>query len=360
MTKRDRRLIYLAYFAGAAAFFVAAWLLMCQFLRVMSLGTMAGAMASAISGLGMFLIGILNIRIHPTRSSTYASEELAKLSQAVEPDKQERAEALASQYSRRYCIQMGLNDVGFLMILFTSMIVGLTVGEVSAVSWVFVVVMVVVIALAGAKIRARKFQQFSGILGDECQPYAALIAFLSPFGTRQRFRIDKWMYGYLSMITLCFYYMGEFKRAYHHIGIAWDENLEMQKKTVIQVHFRTLRLYCFRELGMLEEAGAEKARIEECLKQHPKWERYPYAISYRTHEKIRSLMEEGDYQGARQLLLGRIDPAQPLYMRVASHYQLWLAARLMNDPEEAGIHADFITQYGKDMFYYARINSEQQ
>ncbi len=67
-------------------------------------------------------------------------------------------------------------------------------------------------------------------------------------------------------------------------------------------------------------------------------------------------MEEEADEETRQ----RADVSQPLYMQVAAHDQLWLAARHMNDPEEAGIYADFITQYGKDMFYYARINCEQQ
>ena len=375
MSNHDKFMIKLAYVLAAAGFFLV-FFAACLFLGVFheigypflivsrnrntSMKAMMAASASAVSGVAMLLLGFLNFSTRPTKASVYAIEQIDTIGCQMERTRRQSAEHLAGMYSQRYFSRMGYDEFGFHVLLFAVMTVALSVGEGTSLSFLVFVLLVVAISLAAARVRSKLFLEFSGILSDKCQPYAALLAFLTPLRARQRLRIKKSTYGYLSMITLGFYYMGEFERALEHVGLVWEEAPNFVKKTVNQIHFHTIRLYCYQELGLEEAAEQEKAQLEECLKLHPKWERHPYATGYRANENIKSLIETEQYQEARALLAERIEAGNPVYMRVAYHYQMWRVAQLTKDENEAQIHAEYITQYGKDMFYYARINSEQQ
>lgn len=375
MNNRDRFMIKLAYILAAAVYFLV-FLAACLFLggfheivnpylmisrnENMIMMALMGAITSAISGVAMLLLGFLNFCTRPTKSSSYANEQTDMLGSQMEKTRYQRAEQLAGVYGQRYFSRMGYCDFGFHVLLSAVMTITLSVGAGSRLAYPVFAILVVAIGLLVARVQSRLFLEFCDILAAECQPYAMLLAFLIPFRTRQRLRIERSTYGYLSMITLGFYYMGEFERALEHIELVWEESSGFVKKTAKQIHYHNTRLYCLRELGLTEEAEREKSQIEECLKLHPKWERYPYVNRYRVNEKINALMEAEQYPEARELLLENADAGQPVYIRVVTHYQLWEVACLTKNEDEAQLHAEYITQYGKDMFVYARINSEQQ
>lgn len=163
------------------------------------------------------------------------------------------------------------------------------------------------------------------------------------------------MYAYQSLISLGYYYGGEFQCALEHLELVWKELPAYYKKSAYQIHYHMTKMEFYRQLQNEMAADAERGMVEDYLQRHPKQETSVYAKRYRKQMQIAALAESGDYQGAEKLLMEDAASGNPRYIQVIAHYNMWCIARLQEDGGQMRLHEEFIERYGREMFYYGEI-----
>lgn len=363
MSKSVKKHILIGYIGMAALFLVISGLSFLNFYKLMFIGD--AGFTAFISGLifglfGLALLGdgFIKRNCRETKSAKYAKERAAKLKESMDGERCRKLEQLADRYIEQYFKSAGwlrlITDAVFYGICSAIVILGR--AKVSVIVWILIVI--VVFALVTLRFYGKCFQTLIELLSTQCQPFAAVLAVLKPFGTRQFLSVNRLAYPYHVTISLGFYYMGEFEMALEHLQMMWEERPRYVKKGINLFHYLNLKMCCCRELGRLEEADRQRKLLEEYIGQHPKQIMHVYVTTYQRNEKIEALMKDQCYGEAKLILEEQISPKIPMYQRVGAHYHLWEIARLEGDLESVSLHSRFVSEYGKEMFYYARINGK--
>lgn len=315
----------------------------------------------ALLGVGFGILTLLicsRKRVKWTESGRYAIQYMREKEADWEKEHWEAELRLGREYIDGFVEQQGKTFLIFIVFLLTTSVVFLPMGLETYMVYFPMAACLIIDVIWCAVNMAKNYKNLSSLLTEECRPQAAVTAFTSSYGSRQwigmRLRHN---YAYQSMISLGFYYGGEFHQALEHLELVWEELPVYMKRSVYQIHYHMTRLECFQELGNEEEASEERRLIEDYLRKHPKSESGIYAKRYRRRERIASLVEAGAYQDAERLLKEDAAPENPRYFQAGAHYNMWCIARLKNDDDQMGTHKEFIYQYGKNLFFYSKIKN---
>ena len=349
MTQQRKRVIMAIYLIAAVLVFAIASL---------SLPSGMGFLIGLIFGIFPLISAFRKYRIPVTEASRYAAERLNVLKSNMDSATWTQKESLAERYINRYFSEISI-WLAFYKICVVLLALFYVIFFKSVSVWIFLVVLWM-LTIPSILVQKKFFNRVTELLTQECQPLAAAIAFLKPIGTRQYLRIGRNQYGYFTIITLGFYYMGDFETALVYLDKIWEESPKRVKNSIHQVHYHNLRVNCLQELSQEEAAAAERQWIEDYITAHPKYRKHTYIMNYLCHKNVGNLISEQRYEEAADLIRNRCNAPNPAYLRVAEHYRMWMIACLQKNVEEIEIHKGFINQYGKDMFYYARVNGEPQ
>lgn len=314
------------------------------------------SIVGAAFGILTIILGMSKRRIKWTESGEYAADYLVEKESESDADLREEEERTAGACIDAYVRQRGKNYLLFVITLFTVSTIFLPMGL--DMKWAFFVVAVVCAAglIWFSILDVKAFKSLSKILTEECRPWITVKALTKLYGTRQMMGLRvRYMYAYQSLISLGYYYGGEFQCALEHLELVWKELPAYYKKSAYQIHYHMTRMECFRQLQNEMAADAERGMVEDYLQRHPKQENSVYAKRYRKQMQIAALAESGDYQGAEKLLMEDAASGNPRYFQVAAHYSMWCIARLQEDGGQMRLHEEFIERYGREMFYYGEI-----
>lgn len=361
MSKSKKNQILIGYMGMAVLFFLISGLSFRNYVKIMfseDVGYTAflSGVIFAVFGLLLFSQGIIKRRCRETASTQYAKTRAEAFKGSMDEEGQKRLEQLSDSCIERYFTKTGWTGLVGKVLLYAACSAVCVFG--GGAFFVWIVMIAVVFSAISIFIYGKQFHEFLELLTTECRPFAMVNALLKPFGTKQYLHIGRSSYPYHATISLGFYCMGEFETALEHLQMMWGERPGYIKKNMNMFHYHHLMMCCYKELGMLEEAHRQRELLEAYLEQHSNCNKHVYVVNYRRDEKIEKLMKDQCYGEVKPILEELSGPKVPMYQRVEAHSQLWELARLEGDLESASLHSRFVSEYGKDMFYYARINGK--
>lgn len=314
-------------------------------------------MVGAAFGVLAIILGFCRCRIRWTESGEYAADYLIEKESEYDAELWAEEERIAGECIDTFMRRREKYYLIFMITLFTVSTIFLPMGPET--KWASYLV-VAVVCVAGLRwcgiLMVKAFNNLSKILTEECRPRITVKALTKLYGTRQMMGLRvRYMYAYQSLISLGYYYGGEFQCALEHLELVWKDLPAYYKKSAYQIHYHMTRMECCRLLQNEAAADAERGMVEDYLQRHPKQETSVYAKRYRKQMQIAALAESGDYQGAEKLLMEDAASGNPRYIQVAAHYSMWCIARLQEDGGQMRLHEEFIERYGREMFYYGEI-----
>lgn len=361
MSKSKKNQILIGYIGMAVLFFLISGMSFRNYVKIMfpeDVGYTAFLSGVIFGVFGLLLLGqgVIKRRCREISSTQYAKTRAEAFKGAMDEEGCKRLEQLSDSCIERYFTKSGWTGLVLEVLLYAACSAVVILG--GAVFFLWIVLIVVVFSVVSILFYKKQFRELLELLTTECRPLAMVNALLKPFGTRQYLHIGRNSYPYHVTISLGFYCMGEFETALEHLQLLWAELPHFIKKNMNRFYYHHLMMCCYKELGQFEEADRQKELLEVYLKQHSNYNKHIYVVEYRRDEKIERLMKDQCYSEVKPILEELSGPKIPMYQRVGAHSLLWELARLEGDLESASLHSRFVSEYGKDMFYYARINGK--
>lgn len=324
-----------------------------------SYSNMIRILLCVIYALFLLVLGFWTPKIQWTKSGRYGAEQLEQLQAGYDEGVWTEKRNLGERYYQKYTSGLSGSFFLYILLLVTASLVIMPLK--GRFMLPLVITAIVCVFALQIFVTQRLYRRFMGVLTEECQPLAAIIAYSSIYGSKQcqKYRL-RTMYPYQSTISIGYYLMGEFEIGLRHLDLVWQESSSRIKQSAYALHYHVQRRECLRMMGDGEGEQEEIQVIEELIKTKPRLASSPYAKNYQRAERIRELTAAGRCQEASQLAKEHAASHYPKYIQVAAHYDLWYIACLCKDEESMKNHEDFIYRYGKDLFYYARIKGEQQ
>lgn len=302
----------------------------------------------------------LRYKVKMSDSAYFAIELLQDIKSDYEESVWDDAKKLGIQYKQRYTGNTAVNL--FCVIVVLCMGILLMVWSLPIDSIITMVVALSIVTLIISFIASQNnYRKFFALFSETCHPLASAIAFTQMYGSKQeaRMRLHR-SYPYQSIISLSFYYMGEFEVALSHLKMVWEETPGYFGKKVYFIHYHNFLKQIYRMIDDEESWAEEVQKIEAFLKQNPMYEKSRDAQVFRKQEQTHRLIQESRYTEAEACLNLSLSVNTPRYYQVAVHYQLWQLAKLQGNEEQMHRLEAFIEQYGRNFFFYERIKCEQQ